>query len=209
MNMEIYKNLSLCDLEGEEWRDVVGFEGLYQVSNLGRIKSLQKYIPYKDGRLRNYPEKILKQNKVGRGYLYLSLYNNDVIRQQYVHRLVAQAFIVNANNFDYINHIDGCKTNNCVSNLEWCNNSMNMKHAYMMGLIKPNTQNLVEAHSKKVVQLTCDCTLVAEFNSVKDAAHYYGYNLSNIARVCRREKSSKTYKGYIWRYKKDYESSNN
>ena len=128
------KNLSIEPLPNEEWRDVVGYEGLYQVSNLGRVKSLSRRIVYKDGREYNYPSKVLKNQKISTGYIGVMLYGVDEKKQYYVHRLVAETFVPNPNNLSYVNHKDGCKTNNTISNLEWCSHSDNPKHAYKNGL---------------------------------------------------------------------------
>ena len=118
----------------EEWKDIVGFEGLYQVSNLGRIKCLEHKCPgrYK-GKFRTVKEHMMKpaENKTN-GYMYVSLSNSDRGRTFTVHRLVANAFLPNPENKPILNHKDEDKHNNCVSNLEWCtslyNNTYNNVH---------------------------------------------------------------------------------
>ena len=118
----------------EEWKDIVGFEGLYQVSNLGRIKCLEHKCPgrYK-GKFRTVKEHMMKpaENKTN-GYMYVSLSNSDRGRTITVHRLVANAFLPNHENKPILNHKDEDKHNNCVSNLEWCtslyNNTYNNVH---------------------------------------------------------------------------------
>ena len=87
----------------EEWRDIEGYEGLYQVSSLGRVKSLDRIITYKDGRVYHYTGKILNPSKAGNGYMMTSLCGDKV----YIHRLVAQAFIENPNSLSMINHTCG------------------------------------------------------------------------------------------------------
>ena len=116
----------------EEWRDIKGYEGKYQVSNLGYIKSLlmwtgDKYIKR---------DKILRRQLNKNGYLYVSLSINGKVKKFKVNRLVAETFIDNPYNLPITNHKDGDKTNNCVNNLEWCNYSDNLKHAYKLGLRK-------------------------------------------------------------------------
>ena len=118
----------------EEWKDIVGFEGLYQVSNLGRIKCLEHKCQgrYK-GKFRTVKEHMMKpaENKTN-GYMYVSLSNSDRGRTITVHRLVANAFLPNHENKPILNHKDEDKHNNCVSNLEWCtslyNNTYNNVH---------------------------------------------------------------------------------
>lgn len=200
--MEHYKNLSLENLPNEEWRDVVGYEGLYQVSNLGRVKSLRRRLKHSDGRLRFYPEKIIKDLNTGTGYRHVCLYQNKRRKQSYVHRLVAEAFIPNPNNFGDVNHIDGCKTNNHYQNLEWCSRSKNIKHAYDNGLKSSHLSEAIKHRSRIVLQYTQDGELIAQYTSASKAAKKNRFNQGNISKYCRGENKRKaTYKGYIWRYK--------
>lgn len=120
------KQETIVNLPNEIWKDVVGFEGIYLVSNLGRIQSLAR-----DRILEN---KILKQYINFSGYVIIKLQNNGKIFSRKVHRLVAIAFKPNPNNYSEINYISGVKTENHVENLEWCDHHHNMKHAVKMGL---------------------------------------------------------------------------
>ena len=200
--MEIYENLSIESLPNEEWRDIVGYEGCYQVSNLGRVKSLPRHLMYDDGRAYFYPEKVIKNQRVSTGYRCVTLYGVNGRRQHYVHRLVAIAFIPNLNAANDINHIDGCKTNNIASNLEWCSRSENIKHAYDMGLNRVHMDEAIIACSRPVLQYTPRGEFVAEYASASKAAKANGYNQTQISKYCRKEnKRHITYKGYIWRYK--------
>lgn len=123
MQEEIYKNLSLEDLPGEEWRDVVGYEGLYQVSNLGRVKSLRMY----DSWGRNRYISILKQSiNNGNRYCYVNLYDkigNGLVHT--VHRLVAKSFLPNPNNKPCVDHINTIRYDNRTDNLSWVTHSEN------------------------------------------------------------------------------------
>jgi hypothetical protein len=128
---EIWKNIDFID----------GFEGLYQVSNLGRVKSLGRVVIYpnscynksNEGVYR--PERILKHKIKGYAGITLSNGKNKICTN--IHRLVALAFIPNPNNKPCVNHIDGTKQNNCVSNLEWVTWAENIQHAYDNGLAIP------------------------------------------------------------------------
>lgn len=107
----------------EEWRDVIGFEGAYQVSNLGRVRSLDREIPYVNNgtpAILHYKGKVLKPKPDRDGYPRVSLKFGKKIKLAGIHRLVAQAFIPNPDNLPCVNHKDYHRDNNCVDNLEWC-----------------------------------------------------------------------------------------
>ena len=118
----------------ETWKDIDGYEGLYQISNLGRVKSLNKVIIKKNGVHHPFKEKILSHEVNNKGYITTTLCKNTKIKVFLVHRLVAKAFIPNPNNLSQVNHKDGNKENNHANNLEWCTQSINMRHAYKQGL---------------------------------------------------------------------------
>lgn len=111
----------------EIWKDIKDYEGIYQVSNLGRVKSLKRVTG--GDRNRRLKEIIFKQHKLKDGYLGVILYKNNIKKNFRVHRLVAEAFIVNPANKSDVNHIDGVKDNNIASNLEWNNRQENITHA--------------------------------------------------------------------------------
>lgn len=117
----------------EVWKDVAGYEGLYQVSNLGRVKNLKRKVPYAKG-MRTIPERILQNHTNKYGYVYVRLYKDAKGKNIKLHRIVAQAFIENPENKRCVNHIDGNKENNRVENLEWVTHSENMQHASDNGL---------------------------------------------------------------------------
>lgn len=118
----------------EIWRDVVGYEGLYQVSNIGRVKSLPRNGTIKE-------ERILKPRITKNGYLYVHLRNGSISKYVKVHKMVAVAFIPNPENKPQINHINGIKTDNRVDNLEWNTASENMLHAIKLGLYTMHRDN--------------------------------------------------------------------
>lgn len=115
----------------EIWKDVIGYEGVYSVSNIGRVKSLEKTILCKGWKI--VKEKVLRLKLRG-GYMAVGLYKNKKQKYYYVHRLVANAFIENTHNKPQINHIDANKTNNNLLNIEWVTQSENRLHAQRMGL---------------------------------------------------------------------------
>lgn len=121
----------------EKWKDILGYENMYQVSNFGRVRSLDRVLIRNDGRKYKYVGKLLKVNicKTNGSYL-VHLYNNTEGRIAfYVHRLVALSFIPNTENKPEVNHIDGNRNNNHVSNLEWTTRQENMDHGFRTGLI--------------------------------------------------------------------------
>ena len=163
----------------EIWKDIEGYEGLYQVSNLGRVKSL-KY--NKTGR-----ERILKIDKNKNGYLYILLYKNNKRKHYRIHRLVANAFIENPNNYPYINHKDECKSNNNVNNLEWCSPKYNINHGTCI-------KRRVEKQSKQVYCLEDDTI----YKSITECGKILQLSIGNISSVLNRRR--KHTKGYTFRY---------
>ena len=165
----------------EIWKDKKDYEEHYQVSNLGRVKSI------KFGK-----ERILKQRQCMNGYYCVNLSKNGIVKSYYVHRLVAEAFIPNPNNLPLINHKDECKTNNVVTNLEWCDRSYNNNYGTAR-------QRMAEKQSKTVLQYTLDGQFVREWLSAKQAEIEGGFNQENICMCCRGKR--KYHHNFIWRYK--------
>ena len=151
--MEMYRNFSLKDMEGEIWLPVVGYEGLYEVSNMGRVKTLN----FK----RSGKEKIMKQSFDGNGYLRVGLRKDGKLKLNSVHRLVAQTFIENKENKLEVDHISTVKTDNRVENLKWAtrsenaNNPLTRKHNSESRKGKKHTEEtkkkISETHKRKVV----------------------------------------------------------
>lgn len=112
----------------EDWKDVVGYEGLYEVSNRGNVRSLKRYVKGSKCERKMVSERILKPLN-NRGYASVALCKEGKVKRMSVHRIVATAFVENVRNEDIVNHIDGNRMNNDASNLEWCSQKQNVKHA--------------------------------------------------------------------------------
>lgn len=123
----------------EIWKDIQGFEGHYQVSNLGKVKSLSRVIIRSNGKKHSVKEKILSVRPCSKGYSRVVLNNEKTKVDSKVHRLVAIAFLANPNKRSEINHKNGIKSDNSVSNLEWSTRSENVKHAFDNKLKKPQS----------------------------------------------------------------------
>lgn len=169
----------------EVWKDIEGYDGLYQVSNLGRVKSLSND--------KDKKEKILKAGKI-KGYLQVILYKNSKMKHYYVHRLVAQTFIPNPDNLQCINHEDENKENNCVENLEWCTIQYNLNYG---------THNFKSASNKSIpiIQLTLNDEFVRCYRSSNDAGRA-GFHQGHIISCCKG--NLKTTNGFKWLYATDY-----
>ena len=166
----------------EIWKDIKGYEGLYQVSNLGNVKSLAKT---RKG-ITNREDIILKLcNKDG--YNVVNLWKDKKKKTIKVHRLVAQAFIPNIENKPYINHINAIRNDNRISNLEWCNQSENIRHAYNIGNIK----------TKRVMQFDKNKRYIKTWSSIKEAEKILGICGSHISNCCNGIRKSAG--GYIWK----------
>ena len=164
----------------EIWKDVVGYEGTYQVSNKGRVKNIL-----------SKKEKLLSTYANNRGYIGVHLYKNSKCKNFLVHRLVAQAFVENPLGLPQVNHKDEDKNNNCSENLEWCTNLYN-RH-YGTGI-----ERMRKKKGKAIQQFTLNGELVAEYPSIMDAERTLGFGHSSICACCKGKK--KQYNGFIWKY---------
>lgn len=170
----------------EIWKDINGYKGLYQVSNLGRVKSLDRYIK-QGNRTIKFKSKILKQRLERNGYLRVTLYKNATPKQISVHRLVAETFINNPNNLPQVNHIDKNREHNYVTNLEWCTSLYNLQYSNII-------KNLSKTKYKKII-----CNTTGEiFDSIKSASEKYNLQHSNIIKCCKGERNMTG--GLKWSY---------
>jgi hypothetical protein len=170
----------------EIWKDIEGYEGKYQVSSCGRVKSLNYN---KTGR-----EQILEPIKFSNGYLLVCLYKNGKGKYKLIHRLVAEAFIPNPKNLPYVNHKDENKENNRVDNLEWCEQKYNLNYGTRNERISKKLLNR-EDLSKPVL---CVETGIV-YSSAMEAERQTGADNGHIIACCKGKKY-KTTKGYHWQY---------
>lgn len=170
------------------WKNIKGYEGLYQISDEGEVRSLNYN---KTGKAQ-----LLKPADSGKGYLFVGLCKNGKRKKFKVHRLVAMAFIPNPSNLPYINHKDENKENNCVSNLEWCDRKYNNNYGTRNQRIAEKTTN--GKLSKPVRQYDLKGNFIQEFPSTHEVERKFGYNNGNISATCNG--NQKTAYGYRWKW---------
>lgn len=184
-----------------EWRDVEGYEGYYQINNVGKVYSCHSH-------------RLLTPYVSSDGYLRVNLSIRGKVKIKMLHVLIANAFIANPYNFPIVNHIDGNKKNPLPNNLEWVTYSENSKHAFKHGLSKISDKarkkasenakaNGSKTTSRPVIQYSIDGVIIAEYPSIKAASRMTGANDGYIGSVCKRKKY--TAAGFVWRYKDDPE----
>ena len=178
----------------EEWRTIVGYEGQYEVSSYGRVRSLDRY----DKMNRFWKGRILNLHTGTGGYLFVGLSSNGNEKNYLVHRLVAQAFIPNPNNLPQVNHKDENKANNAAENLEWCNKTYNENYGSKKEReIKTKTlNNRVNGH-KKIIQYDLDNNFLKEWNSLTEASNILNISIGNISSVINGKRHQAG--GYIWK----------
>ena len=189
--------------KSEVWKDVVDYEGLYKVSDKGNVYSVAR----KDSIGRNRGGRILKPQCNRGGYLIVSLCKNGKLKTKSVHRLVADAFIPNPKGFLEVNHKNENKTNNELSNLEWCTREYNINHGTLI-------ERSAQARSKKVRAVNTKTGEVVIFSSTTEVGRK-GYNQGNVSAACRGAYKTKdgklvgdgrTYRGFRWYYEEAEEN---
>lgn len=181
----------------EQWKDIVGYEGLYEVSNLGNVKTLGRVTIDSLGRIRKWEGRLMKQTNNG-GYRQVNLTGYDgKAQRRLVHILVAEAFLERKQGDDCVNHIDGNKSNNKVTNLEWCSYADNNKHARETGLAIDNLE---------VVCLDSNDNFIGVYYSINDASNkvFNGEHRNEIWKRCANI-TNKLLDGYKFIYAKDYD----
>lgn len=200
-NEEFIKSISE---EGEEWRDVIGYEGLYAISNYGRAISLPRIIEYSNGRHRPTKGRLLKlwnssySNEDGNYYKLITITTHNKPINEFIHRLVAKHFVDNPNNYNMVDHIDGNPSNNHYCNLRWCTQTINMNNPVAKKRSFKNQYHPKNhpSTSKPILRIS-DSGESVQYASINDASRD-GYSRSKISCCCNGH--IKKYKGYFWKF---------
>ena len=194
-------------MEKEVWKNIVGYEGLYQVSNYGRVRSIDRYVNSKWGNQYIRKGKILNPGYNKSGHSHVVLCKSGKHQQCYIHRLVAEAFIPNPNDYPIINHKDENPANNAVWNLEWCTQEYNLhygnadikKSEALSNAMKGKRKGKDNPASKAVLMFTKEGDFIRRFDCAKDAGIFLGYKNGNNITMCCLGKSKTAY-GFIFKY---------
>ena len=179
------------ELLEEKWLPIKNYEGIYEISNYGKIKSLERIVNGRWGAVK-VKEKILKQASDKDGYLLVTLCKNGKQKTQKVHRLVAKAFVDNPDNLPQVNHIDENKKNNFANNLEFCTNKYNFNYGTAI-------ERRIKKINKSVLQFDLNNNFLKKYESIKQATNEI--KNSHISDCCNGK--LKTCGGYIWRYENE------
>ena len=174
----------------EIWKDIKGYEGLYRVSNLGKVKSLDRFIHYKNGVNKFHKGKLLTIHK--NDYLFVRLYKKSIPKTKYIHKLIAEAFIPNPNNYPEVNHKDENKLNNSIDNLEWCTIAYNNSYG-----------SRTQKTRKRVYQCDLNGNVIKLWNGIRVASRGLNIPSQQISQCCNQKKYRKSAGGYIWKYESE------
>ena len=187
----------------EIWKDIEGYEGYYQISNLGRVKSLERYVNTRWETPRIEREKILKSCPDSYGYLTNILSKENVKRRYYLHQLIAKAFIPNPHNKPCVNHKDLDRLNNNIDNLEWCTKSENTKHGWENGAFDVEKARETLKYASLFIKgkpIRC-IELNMDFKDAKEACRILGLKSPNFIRtVANPNNDAKSAYGYTWEF---------
>lgn len=173
----------------EIWKPLVGWENIYEISNYGRIKSLDRYVN-QSGHKRFCKGQLIKPTLHKTNYCMVTLRNSGIQKVCKLHQLVMNTFNPNTTNRKLeINHIDGNTTNNRLDNLEWCTHKENLQHA--------SKHHLLSTY-KPINQYDLDGNFIKRWDSMKEARRFYGFGINSLRNACKRK--SGIHKGFIWRY---------
>lgn len=184
--------------EEEIWKPITGFEGLYEVSSYGRVRSLDRYVMTKNDSFRHYKGRVLIPIKDSKGYLFVQLGRK---RHFAVHRLVGKMFVPNPRSLPCINHIDECRDNNHYSNLEWCSHAYNNSYGTRLHRITISLRKNPNITSP-VLRLDKQGNITKEYQCIIDTKKD-GFDESAVSKCCRLYGRFHSHKGFIWVYKRD------
>lgn len=196
----------------ETWKQVKGYEGMYEISNLGRLKSVERKVKNKNG-YRLIKEKMLKPIKNNKGYYCYGLRNKTGLKMILLHRLLGEHFLDNKNNYPCINHKDGNKLNNHIDNLEWCCYKHNINEAYRLGLNDYTYHDNFKHDywkgkygkehncSKPIFQYDKNGNFIKEWESITKASDETNINYCSISNNCRGKQKSAG--GFVWMFKEE------
>lgn len=194
--------LNVMESQIEIWKGVTGYPG-FMISNLGNVKTITRIITGIDNKARRIKGKDIKQFKDSGGYMFINLTQQGKSKSTRIHRLVAIEFLPKVEGKKNVNHIDGNKLNNCITNLEWCNSSENNYHAFKTGLRKPAAHLFLtgEKHARSIPVISIDkAGNEMQFVSTNEAAKHYRILNSGISNTLRG--NQKTCGGYAFKYAK-------
>ena len=196
------ENILRADLvKSEEWRDIVGYEGLYQVSNLGRIKSLKRVVIRKNGKPHAVPERIRVCTLDNKGYRLVKLHKYGVKTTCKVHRLVAASFIANPHNKEQVDHIDGNKSNNSVTNLRWCTNKENCNYPNIRRAKHYNVVMKGKHHhlARPIIGISIKDGRLIQYDYIQQSRQD-GFNPQLISMCLNKHPYHLTHRGFRWIY---------
>ena len=189
----------------EIWKPVVGYESLYECSNLGRIKSLNRKIIRKNGAQQTFKEKILTPIEVN-NYLYVCLYKNGKYQRKYVHRIICEAFLPNPENKPCVDHKNCVRSDNRLSNLRWVTYQENSENPISKKKQKENVPKSMlgkfgknHPNSKPIIQIDTNGVFIKEWSCAAEVQRVLGFKKGYIGKCCKG-KNEMAY-GYKWKYK--------
>ena len=199
-NQEFIESIAL---EGEEWRDVVGYEGFYMVSSFGRVCSMQRTITQRNGISRIVKHSLLQLRVNRNGYVTVYLHKPNHTKNYTVHRLVATSFIPNPENKPCVDHINRDRSCNRVSNLKWCTHSENMRNPLSLPYYQKINLGRKRPYAYRPVVAIRDNQVIYRFEKLTDCTEY-GFDYTSVSSICVGRR--KSHKGFTFMYLSDYEA---